>query len=115
MSMAVFMDAFPLLPGKEDDVRRFAQEALERREEFDRSQERLRTTRDEWALQQTPMGSLWIVRFEAEDIGQAFADLGRSTDPFDVWFRERVLDTTGVDLAQPMESPPPEIIMEWSS
>jgi hypothetical protein len=112
--MAVFMGAFPVMPGKEDEARKFAQETLERREEFDRSQDRLRTTRDEWALQQTPMGSLLIVRFEAEHVGQAFADLGQSTDPFDVWFRQRVLDTTGVDLTQPMESPPPEIILDWS-
>jgi hypothetical protein len=112
--MAVFMGAFPVLPGKEDEARRFAQETLERREEFDRSQERLRTTRDEWSLQQTPMGSLLIVRFEADDVGQAFAGLAQSTDPFDVWFRQRVLDTTGVDLIRPMESPPPEIILDWS-
>ena len=112
--MAVFMGAFPVLPGKEDEARKFAQETLERREEFDRSQDRLRTTRDEWALQQTPMGWLLIVRFEAEDVGQAFADLGQSPDPFDVWFRQRVLDTTGVDLTQPMESPPPEIVLDWS-
>jgi hypothetical protein len=112
--MAVFMGAFPVLPGKEDEARRFAHETVERREEFDRSQERLRTTRDEWALQETPMGSLLIVRFEADDVGQAFAGLAQSTDPFDVWFRQRVLDTTGVDLTQPMESPPPEIILDWS-
>jgi hypothetical protein len=79
--MAVFMGAFPVLPGKDDEARRFAQETLERREEFDRSQERLRTTRDEWALQQTPMGSLLIVRFEADDVAQAFAGLAQSADP----------------------------------
>jgi hypothetical protein len=112
--MAVFMGAFPVPPGKEDEARRFAHETLVRREEFDRSQERLRTTRDEWALQETPMGSLQIVRFEADGVGQAFAGLAQSTDPFDVWFRQRVLDTTGVDLTRPMESPPPAIILDWS-
>jgi hypothetical protein len=71
--MAVFMGAFPVPPGKEDEARRFAHDTLVRREEFDRSQERLRTTRDEWALQETPMGSLQIVRFEADGVGQAFA------------------------------------------
>lgn len=112
--MAVFVGAFPVLPGKEEEARMFAQETHERREEFDRSQERLRTTRDESALQQTPMGSLLIVRFEANDVGEAFAGLARSADPFDVWFRQRVLDTTGPDLTQPMEGPPPEIILDWS-
>jgi BMFP domain-containing protein YqiC len=52
------------LRGKEDEARSFPHETLVRREEFDRSQERLRPTRDEWALQETPMGSLLIVRFD---------------------------------------------------
>jgi hypothetical protein len=113
--MAVFLGAFPVLPGREADARKFAQETLDRREEFGASQQRLAVTREEWALQQTPMGSLVIVRFETDDVERAFAGLAESSEPFDVWFRQRVLDITGVDLSAPMESPPPEIILDWSS
>jgi hypothetical protein len=113
--MAVFLGAFPVLPGKEDDARTFAQETLDRREEFDTSQARIGVTREEWALQREPTGSLVNVRFECDDVEGAFAGLGQSSESFDVWFRERVLEITGVDLAAPMESPPPEIILEWSS
>jgi hypothetical protein len=62
--MAVFLGAFPVLPGKEDEPGRFARETLDRREEFEASQRRLGVTTEEWALQQTPMGSMVIVRFE---------------------------------------------------
>jgi len=72
-------------------------------------------TKEEWSLQQTPMGSLVIVRFETGDIEGAFAGLAESNEPFDVWFRLRVQEITRVDLSAPMERPPPEIIFDCSS
>jgi hypothetical protein len=115
MTMAVFLGAFPVLPGKEDEPAKFARETLDRLEEFDASQRRLSITKEEWALQQTPMGSMVIVRFEASDVAAAFSGLAASSDKFDVWFRERVLEVTGVDLAAPSEDPLPEVILSWSS
>ncbi len=111
--MAVFLGAFPVLPGKEDEPRKFAAQTLERREEFDASQRRLAITTEEWALQQTPMGSMVIVRFEGPDIEAVFAGLGQSNDPFDVWFKGRVLEICGVDLAAPSDDPLPEVIFAW--
>jgi hypothetical protein len=29
------------------------------------------------------------------------------------WFRGRVLDVTGVDLAVPPTAPPPEVLFDW--
>ena len=77
------------------------------------SQKRGGLTKEEWSLQQTPMGSLILVQFEAADIEKAFATLGQSSDDFDVWFRGRVLELTGVDLAAEPDGPPPEIILDW--
>lgn len=113
--MAVFMGAFPVVPGKEDEARKFAEETLGRREEFSASQKRGGTTKEEWSLQQTPMGSLVLVRFESSDPETTFATLAASDDPFDVWFRQRVLEVSGVDLAAPSDDPPPEIILDWTS
>jgi len=45
----------------------------------------------------------------------AFAGLAESDDAFDVWFRERVMEITGVDLAAPSDDPLPEVILSWSS
>jgi hypothetical protein len=111
--MAVFMGAFPVLAGKEDEPRKFAQETLGRSEEFEASQRRLGITTEEWSLQQSPMGSMVIVRFESPDVTAAFAAFGQSDDAFDVWFKNRVLDITGVDLSAPADDPLPEVIFAW--
>jgi len=111
--MATFIGAFPVLPGKDDDVRKFAQETMGRSEEFSASQKRSGVSNEQWALQQTPMGSLVLVHFEAQDVEKSFAALAQSTESFDVWFRGRVQELTGVDLAAEPDSPPPEIIRDW--
>ena len=111
--MATFIGAFPVLPGKDDDARKFAQETMGRSEEFSASQKRGGVTKEEWAFQQSPMGSLMLVHFEANDIEKSFAALAQSSEDFDVWFRGRVQELTGVDLAAEPDGPPPEIILDW--
>jgi len=113
--MAVFMGAFPVLPGKEDEARKFAQETLDRIDEFEASERRSGITKEEWALQQTPMGSMVVVRFEADDVAGAFDGFAQSNEPFDLWFKQRVKEVSGVDLGEPMPGPLPEIIFDWSS
>jgi hypothetical protein len=113
MTMEVFLGAFPVLPGKEDEPRKFAQETRDRAEEFDASQRRYGVTKEEWSLQQTPMGSMVIVHFECPDVEATFAGLGPSNDEFDVWFKGRVLEICGVDLSAPSDDPLPEVIFAW--
>ena len=102
--MAVFMGAFPVVPGKEGEARGFPQEVLGRRDEFEATQRRHGVTKEEWSLQQTPMGSMVIVRFEAPDVEAALAGLGESNDPFDVWFKERCKEIfpPEIDVNQPL-------------
>ena len=111
--MATFIGAFPVLAGKEDDAHKFAQETMGRSEEFSASQKRGGVTKEEWSLQQSPMGSLVLVHFEAADIEKAFVTLAQSSEDFDVWFRGRVQEVSGVDLAAEPDGPPPEIILDW--
>jgi hypothetical protein len=54
-------------------------------------------------------------RFVTTCPAAAFAGLAESSDVFDIWFRERVLELTGVDLAAPSDDPLPEIILDWNS
>jgi hypothetical protein len=114
--MAVFNGAFPILPGKEQVGRDFAAACMgERRKEFDTHlQARSQITRETWALQETPMGSFMLVWFEAPDIEKAFTDLA-SGDEFSTWFRGQVKDVTGVDLGAPPESPPPDVLVDWTA
>jgi hypothetical protein len=114
--MAVFNGAFPILPGKEQAGRDFAAACMgERRKEFDAQAARTGLSRETWALQETPMGSFMLVWFEAPDIEKAFTDLATSGDEFTMWFRGEVKDLTGVDLGAPPESPPPDVLVDWTS
>jgi hypothetical protein len=112
--MAVFMGAFPVLPGKEEEPRKFADETLARRDELDTSQQRLGITKEQWVLQETPEGSMVIVHFESDDVERAFATFAQSDDSFDVWFKGRVKEITGVDLNE-SGGPLPQVIFDWSS
>ena len=114
--MAVFNAAFPVLPGKTEQARAFANDVMgARRREFDESQARFGATKETWSLQSTPDGDLMLVWFEAPDIEKGFATLGESQESFDVWFRAQVQETTGFDLAAPPEAPPPEVLVDWTT
>ena len=83
-----------------------------RRAEFAAHHARAGTTRETWALQETPMGSFILVWFEG-DVEKPFADLATNDSDFMTWFRGRVLDVTGVDLSAPPDGPPPAVLVDW--
>ncbi|MGI8927082.1 MAG: hypothetical protein ACR2HN_10625 [Tepidiformaceae bacterium] len=113
--MAVFNGAFPILPGKEQDARAFAEEVNgPRRNDYAAMQKRSDTTRESWSLQSTPAGTLMLVWFEAPDIEATFAEMATASDAVSVWFRGRVKDVTGVDLAEPAEGGP-ELLVDWKA
>ena len=105
--MGVFNGMFPIQAGKEEDARAFAAETFgARRADFEAQLARVDITRETWAVQETPMGSLMLVWFEG-DVEKAFTDLATDDTEFMTWFRAQVLDVTGVDLAAPPDGPPP--------
>jgi hypothetical protein len=113
--MAIFNGVFPVRAGKEDDARAFAAETLgARRSDYEDHLARVGITRETWTLQETPMGSLIVVWFDG-DVEKAFTDLATNDSEFIAWFRGRVLDVCGVDLAAPPEGPPPAILVDWTA
>ena len=36
-------------------------------------------------------------------------------DEHTVWFRQQILDVTGIDMSAPDDSPPPELVLDWSA
>ena len=113
--MGVFNGLFPVLEGKEDAARSFAKEtAGPRRDQFGTHLARSNVTRETWSLLTTPMGSFINVWFEG-DVESAFSDLATNDDEYIVWFRSAVMDVTGVDMTQPDDSTPPEVIVDWKA
>ena len=110
--MAVFNGAFPIQAGKEEAARAFAAEtAGPRRPDLEAHLMRASVTRETWALQETPMGSLMLVWFEG-DVEKAFADLTADSE-YTNWFRAQVLDICGVDLGTPSDDPPPAVLVDY--
>ena len=103
----------PLLPGM-TDVDRTAMHSCwqgDRAADHQASRRGLGITRESVWIQPTSEGDVAVVLLEAEDLGMAFAGVGGSDLPFDVWFRAHCLRVHGIDLAAGF--PPPEQILDY--
>ncbi len=113
--MAAIALAFPILPGKLDAWKRFVQEmAGPRRSEHEASRRRMGVSVERVWHQTTPQGDLAIVYEEADDLAQGLPRLAASQEPFDVWFKQQVLEIHGVDFNQPLPGPLPELVFDWA-
>jgi hypothetical protein len=96
----------PVLPGKEQAHRDWMDAiAGARREEYRSAWKNAGVTRHAVWQQQTPNGTVDVVYLEAADVPAAMQDITSSDEPFQRWFRERVLDVHGIDLTS---QPPPQ-------
>ena len=112
--MASLAMTLPLLPGKTEGWRRWAQEmSMARRSEFQASRKRLGIIQERSFLQHTPQGDVVILSLEARDITQTLGGLATSQDPFDVLFRQKTEEFFGLDLTQPPSGPLPETVLDW--
>ena len=88
----------PILPGKLDEWKSLDAEMNgPRREEHARSRKRMGVTREVASLVQTPQGDFVSLFHEAEDLAKAFQTLATSEDPYDVWFREHLVERARAD------------------
>jgi hypothetical protein len=110
--VAAIAFTIPILPGK-GELDRKTMEVLvgPRRDEFEASRKRLGITREAAWHQETPNGTAAVVYLEADDLGPAMHGIASSQEPFDVWFRERMEEIHGVDLAEP--APPPKQVLDF--
>ncbi len=112
--MPVVCMVMPVLPGKEDATRAFANEVSgPRAAEFSQWQKAGgNTTRETWHLQQTPDGPRIAVWFEADDPEAGFQHLATSSG-FGEWFRDQIRAVTGLDMSEPDSGSPPELLLDW--
>lgn len=112
--MSVFNGVFPILPGKADAARAFANEiAGDRKSDFGAMQRGTGTTRETWSMQETPGGAFMLVWFEG-NVDESFTHLATATDAFTVWFREQIKNVTGIDMSEPAEGGP-ELLVDWTA
>ena len=93
--MPVMMLSAPLLPG-EEEWRRFVQEVIEERlSEYEQLRQRLGIRNESVWLARTNAGETVIAHLKAEAPEWVAPALTTSRDPFDVWFKERLLEFHG--------------------
>ena len=98
--MQLLVRAFPVLPGREQQMRAFADVVrTSRAAEAADFYRRMGVARESWHLQQTPHGS-WVVavtQIPDKPIEQAGQDYAASPHVFDTWFKQQVVALTGIN------------------
>jgi hypothetical protein len=104
--------AFPILPGKTDEWRRFIGELNgSRREEYQANRKAL-GVHERTFLQPTPMGDMVVLTLEGDDPAAAFTKAATMTDPFSTWFLAQVKEVHGFDLADVAAGPMPMLVVD---
>jgi hypothetical protein len=106
----------PVLGGKGDDARAFMRE-LERSRmiDYDRSERRIGVMKEVWYLATIHGEEFLIAYIESRDFTRALSSFSASQDEFDIWFKRRLADATGVDLNDPPTMSLPELLSSYSA
>jgi len=110
--MAMLAMAFPIPPGKTEQWKKFMSALTgARKSEFAASRRSL-GVRERTFLQHTPQGDLVLVTLEGDHPETAFAEFGKRTDPFTMWFKQQVSEIHGMDLSAPPPGPMPQQMID---
>jgi hypothetical protein len=104
----------PLLPGKEEEWRRFVQEVVEERlPEYEQLRQLLGIRNESVWLARTKMGETVIAYLEVEAPEWMAPALASSEAPFDVWVKERLLEFHGHAFAHAPRRAAAELIFAY--
>jgi hypothetical protein len=104
----------PIAPGKLEAWKDFDEQMRgPRRAEHDASRRRMGMNREVASLMQTPQGDFVCLFHEADDLGAAFRMLAESQEPYDVWFRENLVDLHGLTPDMLQGPPPAQLGMDY--
>jgi hypothetical protein len=91
----------PLQKGMTDDARAFMREIQVRRPEYEASLGNGGITKETWFLTEIPTGDALVAYMESPDLDRGLTMFAESQDEFDLWFKRRLADSTGIDLNEP--------------
>ena len=104
--MATYAFMSPVQPGKLQTWMHYVREMKTTyAAELQASRARMGLMKEEVWLQQAPEGAYAVVYWEASDIARVFQSRMTSQEPFDKWFRDRIL--VEVHGMNPSAPPPP--------
>jgi hypothetical protein len=106
--------ALPILPGKEEEWRRFVQELEEHPREYEDLRRRLGIRAERVWLVRAACGEVALVYTEVEAPEEVIRRLAASEEPLDTWFKEKLLELHGYDLDGPSPRPEPELVFAYA-
>ena len=105
-----------VLPGKTADARDFMRELeADRNADYQRSEQRIGIVKEAWYLARTLAGDQLVGYMESPDFAKALSIFSQSHDEFDLWFKQRLADATGLDLNTPPWAPLPELLSSYAA
>jgi hypothetical protein len=111
--MAQVVRAFPLLTSVADLAAFAAELAGPRREECAAFFRRYNIRHESWHLQDHGPWAQVLVVTELDDPQRQAVRFAASTHPFDVWYKQRARQLTGVDLSATPKGPPTCEVFRW--
>ena len=92
----------PIREGKADAARDFMRELeSERKDDYAVSEQRIGIDKEAWYIAHAPAGDQFVAYMESPDFMRALGMFSQSQDGFDLWFKERLDEATGLDLNHP--------------
>lgn len=107
----------PIKKGKYDAARGFMRELeTERKKEYALSEGRIGIDKEAWYVSRTAKGEEFVAYMESPDFRHALESFSASNDPFDMWFKERLDESTGLDLNHPpADMTLPELLSSYTA
>jgi len=103
----------PILPGKTAAARaHFKELSTTRAKDYLASMLRGGKTHETVDIMSTPMGDVAAGVTEAANLPKAVEHVSKSNDPYDAWYRGKLVEIFGLDLAK-NPFPQPEILLDW--
>jgi hypothetical protein len=87
----------------------------DRKGEYAASEHRIGITTEVWHLAALPAGDVLIAHIETDDFASALRAFSTSRDGFDMWFKQRLADSTGLDLNGPPAGALPELLSSYAA
>ncbi len=112
--MAKWLIPAPVIPGKEQRLHETIRYIREHKAEHEKSRSAAGITMERVYSMQTPQGTLVVAYIEGQnDLMKTNEILARSDLPFDKWFRDSLKEIHGIDVSQPPQGRPAEILFDW--
>jgi hypothetical protein len=105
----------PLEEGKTDAARAFMRELQTRRSEYEASLQSGGITKEAWFLTEIPTGEALVAYMESPDLDRGLTMFAESQDGFDLWFKRRLAELTGIDLNEPAEDGLFEVLSSYEA